>query len=72
MLYQRSLAAVCCVAFVVAANQNKALLGTKVPYEVVVEGAGDVGKWREHEFRGKPGDPSRLPRQFAPHHLRLD
>jgi len=28
--------------------------------------------WREYEFKGKPGDPRRIPRQFAPYHLRLD
>jgi len=46
-------------------------------YEVIVEGADgeDVGpdtQWREYEFKGKPGDPRRLPPQFAPYHLRLD
>ncbi|HEU4566917.1 MAG TPA: lipase maturation factor family protein [Marmoricola sp.] len=45
---------------------------TKTRYEVVVEGSGDGDEWREYEFKGKPGDPSRLPRQFAPYHLRLD
>ncbi|OUM45149.1 lipase maturation factor family protein [Arthrobacter sedimenti] len=49
---------------------------TKVRYEVIVEGTlDDVGpgaEWREYEFKGKPGDPSRMPRQFAPYHLRLD
>ncbi|MCU1631411.1 MAG: hypothetical protein JWM61_63 [Micrococcaceae bacterium] len=49
---------------------------TKVRYEVIVEGTlDDVGpgaRWREYEFKGKPGDPSRMPRQFAPYHLRLD
>ncbi|RWZ51637.1 lipase maturation factor family protein [Labedella phragmitis] len=43
--------------------------------EVIVEGTveehADAG-WREYEFRGKPGDPTRRPRQFAPYHLRLD
>ena len=28
--------------------------------------------WREYEFKGKPGDVWRMPRQFAPYHLRLD
>ncbi|MFH8255577.1 lipase maturation factor family protein [Streptomyces roseolus] len=28
--------------------------------------------WREYGFRGKPGDPHRWPRQYAPWHLRLD
>ncbi|MHA7146024.1 lipase maturation factor family protein [Arthrobacter sp. TmT3-37] len=49
---------------------------TKVRYEVIVEGTVDeVGpgaRWLEYEFKGKPGDPSRMPRQFAPYHLRLD
>jgi len=46
-------------------------------YEVVVEGTDDVvlgpsTKWREYEFKGKPGDVSRMPPQIAPYHLRLD
>ena len=46
-------------------------------YEVIVEGTDaetldDDTEWREYEFKGKPGDPSRMPRQVAPHHLRLD
>jgi hypothetical protein len=45
-------------------------------FEVVVEGNAavtpDADGWREYEFRGKPGDPKRWPRQFAPYHLRLD
>ncbi len=28
--------------------------------------------WREYEFKGKPGVVTRLPRQWAPYHLRLD
>jgi hypothetical protein len=50
---------------------------SRVRYEVVVEGTADevpredVG-WLAYEFRGKPGDPRRWPRQFAPYHLRLD
>jgi hypothetical protein len=45
--------------------------------EVVVEGCPDAtpgpgAAWREYEFRGKPGAVRRLPRQFAPYHLRLD
>ncbi|WP_274564377.1 lipase maturation factor family protein [Streptomyces spiramyceticus] len=50
---------------------------SRVRHEIVVEGtdepvvhAGTV--WREYGFKGKPGDPLRLPRQFAPYHLRLD
>lgn len=50
---------------------------SRVRHEVVVEGtAEDVPRrdsdWREYEFKGKPGDPRRWPRQFAPYHLRLD
>jgi hypothetical protein len=50
---------------------------TRVRHEVVVEGTADqrLGpdtEWREYEFKGKPGDVRRLPRQFAPYHLRLD
>jgi hypothetical protein len=50
---------------------------SRVRYEVVVEGTADDAprrdsEWREYEFKGKPGDPRRWPRQFAPYHLRLD
>ncbi|MDN3294879.1 lipase maturation factor family protein [Streptomyces ficellus] len=49
----------------------------RIRHEIVIEGtdeesvhAGTV--WREYEFKGKPGDVRRLPRQYAPYHLRLD
>jgi hypothetical protein len=50
---------------------------TRQRREVVVEGTLDdkpspAADWREYEFKGKPGDVRRLPRQFAPYHLRLD
>jgi len=50
---------------------------TKERFEVIVEGSdaaepGEETAWRAYEFKGKPGDPSRMPRQFAPYHLRLD
>ena len=51
---------------------------TRVRYEIVVEGtaASDLTAggtaWSEYEFKGKPGDPRRLPPQVAPYHLRLD
>lgn len=50
---------------------------TRVRHEVVVEGTlddppADQAEWKEYEFKGKPGNPRRLPRQFAPYHLRLD
>jgi len=50
---------------------------TRRRYEIVIEGTGDpaptgASEWREYQFRGKPGEPHRRPRQFAPYHLRLD
>jgi len=50
---------------------------SRLRYEVVIEGTADEvpredSDWREYEFKGKPGDPRRWPRQFAPYHLRLD
>ena len=49
---------------------------TRERYEIVVEGTTDENPrdadWREYEFKGKPGDVKRMPRQFAPYHLRLD
>ncbi|MDG4862531.1 lipase maturation factor family protein [Streptomyces sp. T-3] len=50
----------------------------RVRQEVVIEGTAepvplpDDAGWREYGFRGKPGDVRRMPRQFAPYHLRLD
>jgi hypothetical protein len=45
-------------------------------YEVIVEGTADEtasdDDWREYGFKGKPGDPRRIPRQVAPYHHRLD
>jgi hypothetical protein len=44
--------------------------------EVVIEGTEaerpTEADWREYGFHGKPGDPQRRPRQWAPYHLRLD
>lgn len=50
---------------------------SRMRLEVVVEGTDEPvihegTRWLEYGFRGKPGDPRRLPRQFAPYHLRLD
>ncbi|MEU2582172.1 lipase maturation factor family protein [Streptomyces avermitilis] len=50
---------------------------SRTRHEVVIEGTADDepredADWREYEFKGKPGDPRRWPRQFAPYHLRLD
>ncbi len=45
--------------------------------EVVIEGTEEERLtphtvWKEYEFKGKPGAVRRLPRQWAPYHLRLD
>jgi hypothetical protein len=50
---------------------------TRERREIIVEGTADTGigpdsAWLEYEFKGKPGDPHRRPRQWAPYHLRLD
>ncbi|GGA66334.1 membrane protein [Pseudoclavibacter endophyticus] len=49
---------------------------TKTRDEIVVEGTldddPDTATWHEYAFKGKPGDVRRVPRQFAPYHLRLD
>ncbi|MFH8618889.1 lipase maturation factor family protein [Streptomyces sp. NPDC017979] len=49
----------------------------RVRREVVVEGTDEPvvhpgTVWKEYGFKGKPTDPRRMPRQFAPYHLRLD
>jgi hypothetical protein len=49
---------------------------TRPRYEIVLEGttadAPSTTSWQAYEFKGKPGDPRRLPPQIAPYHLRLD
>jgi hypothetical protein len=49
---------------------------TKERVEYIIEGTSDAdpdtATWREYGFKGKPGDPRRLPPQVAPYHLRLD
>src|SRR5207244_2366277 len=50
---------------------------TKTRDEVVIEGTEEpvltpATRWREYEFKGKPGDVTRRPPQVAPYHLRLD
>ena len=53
---------------------------TRTRVEVVSEGTEEgtedapppEGRWLAYEFKGKPGDVRRRPRQFAPYHLRLD
>jgi len=41
-------------------------------FEFVIEGSHDLRTWQAYEFRWKPGDPWRPPRQAAPHQPRLD
>jgi hypothetical protein len=41
-------------------------------FEFVIEGSNDGEGWHPYEFRWKPGDPARPPRQAAPHQPRLD
>jgi hypothetical protein len=50
---------------------------TKERYELIVEATDDSTLnantvWKEYEFKGKPGDLKKVPRQYAPYHLRLD
>jgi hypothetical protein len=45
---------------------------TRVRDEIIVEGSDDQSTWLAYEFKGKPGDPSKMPPQIAPYHLRLD
>jgi hypothetical protein len=49
----------------------------RIRSEVVIEGTNEPEitertVWKQYEFKGKPGDPRRLPPQWAPYHLRLD
>src|SRR6201991_2139708 len=49
----------------------------RVRLEVVIEGTEEPEitepmVLQEYGFKGKPGDPHRMPRQWAPYHLRLD
>ncbi|HJV35046.1 lipase maturation factor family protein [Geomonas sp.] len=50
---------------------------TRERFEIVIEGTEDAvptagTKWKEYEFKGKPGDPAKMPPQIAPYHLRID
>lgn len=49
---------------------------TQLRREVVIEGTlaenPRADDWHAYEFKGKPTDVMRRPRQFAPYHLRLD
>jgi hypothetical protein len=50
---------------------------TKARYEIILEGTDEEVvqeqmKWKEYEFKAKPGNPKRRPRQVAPYHVRLD
>jgi predicted DCC family thiol-disulfide oxidoreductase YuxK len=48
-----------------------AIMTTK-RHEIVIEGSYDGVKWREYEFRYKPGDVARVPPWNIPHQPRLD
>lgn len=50
---------------------------TRERLEIVIEGTGEqsVGpntEWKAYEFKGKPGNPYKVPPQVSPYHLRLD
>jgi hypothetical protein len=50
---------------------------TRTRYEIVIEGTDDPvllpqARWKEYEFKGKPGGGMWRPPQVAPYHLRLD
>ena len=50
---------------------------TRERYEIVLEGTDEAvitetTRWQEYGFKGKPGNPGRMPPQIAPYHLRLD
>jgi hypothetical protein len=46
---------------------------TRVRNEVIIEGAmNENGPWTEYEFKGKPGDPARMPPLVSPYHYKLD
>ena len=50
---------------------------TRTRYEVIVEGTDEQvitsgTRWREYEFKAKPGDLRVRPPQIAPYHLRID
>ncbi len=40
--------------------------------EIIVQGSRDGEKWETYEFKWKPGDLKKAPRQVAPHQPRLD
>jgi hypothetical protein len=44
----------------------------EVVIEATLDEPGPGARWEAYEFRGKPTDPHRRPRQVAPYHLRLD
>lgn len=50
---------------------------TRTRDELIIEGTDSEAvdehtAWREYRFKGKPGEVGRMPRQWAPYHLRLD
>lgn len=50
---------------------------TRDRYEIIIEGTDadvptDSARWREYEFKGKPGNPRRRPPLVSPYHWKLD
>lgn len=46
---------------------------TKTRNEVIIEGSDSPdGPWKEYEFKGKPGDPARMPPLVSPYHFKID
>jgi len=50
---------------------------TRERFELAIEGTNDATindqtRWLEYEFKGKPGDPKRMPPQVTPYHYKLD
>jgi len=50
---------------------------TRKRFEIIIEGTTDeeiseTTEWESYEFKGKPGNPNRMPPQVAPYHFRLD
>ncbi len=50
---------------------------TRIRNEIIIEGTTDPlpgpgTQWKEYEFKGKPGNPTKRPPVVAPYHMRLD
>ena len=56
----------------ISSNYGLFAVMTTERFEFVIEGSNDLKEWKPYEFRWKPGDPAKPPRQVAPHQPRLD